>query len=1330
MAVTSFDGQFSFKQDSLARLGSRSNHGKMSAEQYKQFQDSPFMKGVRKTEELCWEFTCSRDQLRARNDPSFKPQDTDFSAQKAFAYDKAVNYYKVLGIDEYAPLDEVKKAYKKLSLVYHPDKTAGLDQQQKDEYAEIFMELKNAYQTLGDHPTRRQYDRDRDRDKASHEINGYKIKEKKHFNAAEVLAKLAEKKSVPGKTINLNVSVKLEKFFYGGHKAIERERKVKDWDGFKMVQKIYRIDVPRGAPEGIAATFNAGGDHHEDTRPDTIKFQVTSKPHQVVQRQRDDLVVRGRLQLPQESSRDPFLDLEAPSVNGRHVLLWGRNPFYVPGCQRKGPQELQVRLHGEGLTQQSFFRVVYSTHAAAVEAVSDGAASAPVAAAAPSKPPTPEGGEERILVCARNLQTEAKIYLLASETDTILQLRRRINELLGLSSSTLRILKKLSGNRGFTPFADSQELGSMRELSCAGHFFDGVPMPPERCLAFLRAISKGVETAVANGAQSEAAIGRHLIWILPEYGYKPDLPVLEERVRYAMANATKRGDFEELKKQLLERMRPRGPGEGVQMGAAGQAGANGKNGTAAPARMSQKRFLLRHSLGPPQGFAGAGSDTEEEKERGASAPAAGKAAASTAQQLPLIHGRGGACEAQAIQRRLRRQTDDPVVCEVVLTPLGEPVTLFSKPTCSITFFSNGKQAVETGPGRVRPRAMFAVVLSSPACMRGRALREWSALRGKLVPVLKASAFRLLQSMRSILPRPLARTAFEWAALGEAEEASPPAVPWKRLGDDAFKRGDSWVALRLYGRCLEELPEDEDDELRATLLSNRSACFAKVRDFQAALSEARGAIERRPKWGKAWSRAGLAALSLGPNGVQEAFKSYMSAVEFDPCGANIDALATVALKAHSQPNAERAHEEKESGNQALRMHELGLALAHYTVGIALLPPEETAVDSTGAKLPDSNALLRSVLYSNRAAVFCRLQNWKLGVEDARKAVAAKGEFAKARCRLGMALLGARLVEQAYSEFSRALSLEVTNSVAAQGRQTCLATLPLWKSVLARKRHRDRFAIDISRPLGSTSVYAISDVFFDHKANEDWVHSIDDMRFVDDVLIVAGNLCDTRNALKRALVTLKAKFRRVFYVPGNHEMYVAGEVAKYPDSIAKLLSIFELCDELEVDIFPAAVCQGVFVVPMLSWYNVEFDVADPFPNTVSENVDSLCRWPIDKDLQVWKYMLKLNEVHLRHLYHGTVVTFSHFLPTTRLPMDRMGKGGAKVIGCEAIDEQLRAVNSNVHIFGHTRRHHWATDRGVIYANHYHGLEGERSQQAQLLRVFNGWSVPPRPETTDIN
>ncbi len=64
------------------------------------------------------------------------------------------DYYEVLGIDRAAQLDEIKKAYRRLAVQYHPDKNPG------DPTAEgKFKEASEAYAVLSDSAKRAQYDR-------------------------------------------------------------------------------------------------------------------------------------------------------------------------------------------------------------------------------------------------------------------------------------------------------------------------------------------------------------------------------------------------------------------------------------------------------------------------------------------------------------------------------------------------------------------------------------------------------------------------------------------------------------------------------------------------------------------------------------------------------------------------------------------------------------------------------------------------------------------------------------------------------------------------------------------------------------------------------------------------------------------------------------------------------------------------------------------------------------------------------------------------------------------------------------------------------------------
>lgn len=63
------------------------------------------------------------------------------------------NYYKVLGVSQTATDDEIKKAYRKLAVSYHPDKTKG------DKAANAkFMEINEANQVLSDPEKRKKYD--------------------------------------------------------------------------------------------------------------------------------------------------------------------------------------------------------------------------------------------------------------------------------------------------------------------------------------------------------------------------------------------------------------------------------------------------------------------------------------------------------------------------------------------------------------------------------------------------------------------------------------------------------------------------------------------------------------------------------------------------------------------------------------------------------------------------------------------------------------------------------------------------------------------------------------------------------------------------------------------------------------------------------------------------------------------------------------------------------------------------------------------------------------------------------------------------------------------
>ena len=63
------------------------------------------------------------------------------------------NYYEILGVDKKASAADIKSAYRKLAMQYHPDRNQG-----NEEAAERFKEINEAHETLSDEQKRAAYD--------------------------------------------------------------------------------------------------------------------------------------------------------------------------------------------------------------------------------------------------------------------------------------------------------------------------------------------------------------------------------------------------------------------------------------------------------------------------------------------------------------------------------------------------------------------------------------------------------------------------------------------------------------------------------------------------------------------------------------------------------------------------------------------------------------------------------------------------------------------------------------------------------------------------------------------------------------------------------------------------------------------------------------------------------------------------------------------------------------------------------------------------------------------------------------------------------------------
>lgn len=254
-----------------------------------------------------------------------------------------------------------------------------------------------------------------------------------------------------------------------------------------------------------------------------------------------------------------------------------------------------------------------------------------------------------------------------------------------------------------------------------------------------------------------------------------------------------------------------------------------------------------------------------------------------------------------------------------------------------------------------------------------------------------------------------------------------------------------------------------------------------------------------------------------------------------------------------------------------------------------------------------------------------------------------------------------------------------------------------------------------------IHAVSDLHTDFTANRLLIEGLSKSAYRDDVLLVAGDIADRLEIISYTLELLRERFSMVFYMIGNHELWVRDSLAG--DSLEKLDRIIELCDRLDIHTRPARAGK-LWIVPLFSWYEADFDSDRTADNSELAGWADFyfCKWP-KSITSVCDYFTELNAPRIQR-YDGKVVSLSHFLPRRDLlPNTNMlrFKGLPRVAGCTRLETQIRQLGSIAHVFGHSHINCDQIVDGVRYVQNALRYPRERKS-----RPFSFKTVWPLEET----
>lgn len=271
--------------------------------------------------------------------------------------DEKENYYNILGVNENASSDEIKKAFRKLSLKYHPDK-GGDDKK--------FKQINEAYQTLSTDEKRKQYDHMK---KFGRNMNGINFQSTSSagvpFNMGgipeEVLQHMFNSSGMPGhfsfnigrngnspnirifRTGNVNserkpsvimqtITITIQEAYTGCSKPIEIERWIQEEENIKRVEKetIY-VDIPEGVDNNEAILVREKGNIYSDTNKGDVRILIKVENNTKLKREGLNIIFVKTLTLKESLCGFTFT---INHINGKEYKINNQNTVISPNYRK------------------------------------------------------------------------------------------------------------------------------------------------------------------------------------------------------------------------------------------------------------------------------------------------------------------------------------------------------------------------------------------------------------------------------------------------------------------------------------------------------------------------------------------------------------------------------------------------------------------------------------------------------------------------------------------------------------------------------------------------------------------------------------------------------------------------------------------------------------------------------------------------------------------------------------------------------------------------------------------------------------------------------------